>query len=359
MGARKSVVIRLAGESGEGVISSGDILTQAAARGGYWTQTFRTYPAEIKGGPCMYQVRMGDEPIYSHGKLVDLLVCFNQEAWDPALGLALPRRGHPLRRDRRGDPGGVPAPGAPGAHGEARQGDRRLAAGQEHGRRRGRGRGDRLQHGAHRGAGAAPLRPQAGRGRGQHRRPPRRRRGERRPQGLAGDRGAGGGRGGPDPDVRATRRSPWAPSRPASTYFAGYPITPASDILEWLSAKLPQVGGHDHPVRGRDRLALLRPRRVLHRRQGDDGHLRPGPLADDRGAGVRRHGRDPLRDHRRPARRPVHRPADQDRAVRPAARPLRRPRRGAAGGDRADHGRGLLLGHRSTPSTTRSASRYR
>ena len=26
-------------------------------------------------------------------------------------------------------------------------------------------------------------------------------------------------------------------------YFAGYPITPASDILEWLSAKLPQVGG--------------------------------------------------------------------------------------------------------------------
>ncbi|MCB0871980.1 MAG: 2-oxoacid:acceptor oxidoreductase subunit alpha [Thermoleophilia bacterium] len=80
--ARKSLVIRLAGESGEGVISSGDILTQAAGRGGYWTQTFRTYPAEIKGGPCMYQVRMGRDRIYSHGKDVDLLVCFNQEAWD-------------------------------------------------------------------------------------------------------------------------------------------------------------------------------------------------------------------------------------------------------------------------------------
>lgn len=79
---RNSVVIRLAGESGEGVISSGDILTQAAARGGYYTQTFRTYPAEIKGGPCMYQVRMGAERIYSHGRHVDLLVCFNQEAWD-------------------------------------------------------------------------------------------------------------------------------------------------------------------------------------------------------------------------------------------------------------------------------------
>jgi Pyruvate/2-oxoacid:ferredoxin oxidoreductase gamma subunit len=76
------VVIRLAGESGEGVISSGDILTQAAARGGYYTQTFRTFPAEIKGGPCMYQFRLSDEPIWSHGKDVDLLVCFNQEAWD-------------------------------------------------------------------------------------------------------------------------------------------------------------------------------------------------------------------------------------------------------------------------------------
>jgi 2-oxoglutarate ferredoxin oxidoreductase subunit alpha len=82
LSARHSVVVRLAGESGEGVISSGDILTQAAARGGYYTQTFRTFPAEIKGGPCMYQFRLSDEPIWSHGKDVDLLVCFNQEAWD-------------------------------------------------------------------------------------------------------------------------------------------------------------------------------------------------------------------------------------------------------------------------------------
>ena len=30
----------------------------------------------------MYQFRLSDEPIWSHGKDVDLLVCFNQEAWD-------------------------------------------------------------------------------------------------------------------------------------------------------------------------------------------------------------------------------------------------------------------------------------
>ena len=31
---------------------------------------------------------------------------------------------------------------------------------------------------------------------------------------------------------------------------------------------------HHDPVRGRDRLDLLRARRLLHRREGDDGHLR-------------------------------------------------------------------------------------
>ena len=64
------------------MISGGDILTTGAARTGYWALTFRTYPAEIKGGPCMYQVRVGAESVHSQGDTVDLLVCFNQEAFD-------------------------------------------------------------------------------------------------------------------------------------------------------------------------------------------------------------------------------------------------------------------------------------
>ena len=76
------IAVRLAGESGEGVISGGDILATGAARTGYWALTFRTYPAEIKGGPCMYQVRVGAEQVFSQGNAVDLLVCFNQEAFD-------------------------------------------------------------------------------------------------------------------------------------------------------------------------------------------------------------------------------------------------------------------------------------
>ena len=64
------------------MISGGDILTTGAARTGYWALTFRTYPAEIKGGPCMYQVRVGVDEVLSQGNSVDLLMCFNQEAFD-------------------------------------------------------------------------------------------------------------------------------------------------------------------------------------------------------------------------------------------------------------------------------------
>jgi 2-oxoglutarate ferredoxin oxidoreductase subunit alpha len=80
--ALPDITLQLAGESGEGVISGGDIFTAGAARAGYWGLTFRTYPAEIKGGPCMFQVRIGAERIRSIGNQTDLLICFNQEGFD-------------------------------------------------------------------------------------------------------------------------------------------------------------------------------------------------------------------------------------------------------------------------------------
>lgn len=80
--ALPDITLQLAGESGEGVISGGDIFTAGAGRAGYWALTFRTYPAEIKGGPCMFQVRIGANRIKSIGNHTDLLVCFNQEGFD-------------------------------------------------------------------------------------------------------------------------------------------------------------------------------------------------------------------------------------------------------------------------------------
>ncbi|HZR38709.1 MAG TPA: 2-oxoacid:acceptor oxidoreductase subunit alpha [Ktedonobacteraceae bacterium] len=80
------VTIRIGGESGEGTISGGDILALAAARWGYHVYTFRTFPAEILGGPCMFQVRISDHPVKSMGDYADVLICLNKEAYDRNVG---------------------------------------------------------------------------------------------------------------------------------------------------------------------------------------------------------------------------------------------------------------------------------
>lgn len=77
----KDLIIRIAGEGGEGVISTGDFLMQAATRLGLEVVTFKTFPAEIKGGYALSQVRISEEPILSQGDSFNILVAFNGEAY--------------------------------------------------------------------------------------------------------------------------------------------------------------------------------------------------------------------------------------------------------------------------------------
>src|SRR5437588_5616134 len=79
------VTIRIGGESGEGTISGGDILALASARWGYFVYTFRTFPAEILGGPCLFQVRISNQHVKSMGDYADVLICLNKEAYDRSI----------------------------------------------------------------------------------------------------------------------------------------------------------------------------------------------------------------------------------------------------------------------------------
>ncbi len=80
--ARKDIVVRVAGEGGEGVISVAEILARSAAVANWRVFTFRSYPAEIKGGLAMMQVRINTHEIQSIGMDADVLMAFNQEALD-------------------------------------------------------------------------------------------------------------------------------------------------------------------------------------------------------------------------------------------------------------------------------------
>ena len=129
-------------------------------------------------------------------------------------------------------------------------------------------------------------------------------------------------------------------------FYASYPITPASELLHSLSRHHRLRRAHD-PGGGRDRRGEHGARGRLLGAPRSHGHerARHGPEGrDDRaGGGVRaaaRHGG-------RATRGPLHRHAHQDRGGRPDDGAVRPPRRVAAAGDRGVHPVRLLrLRHR-------------
>ena len=74
-------VVRFAGEGGQGMVTSSEGLAEAASNVGYHVQTFVTFPSQIMGGPVMSQARLSTSPVLSSGDNIDVLVCFNEEAY--------------------------------------------------------------------------------------------------------------------------------------------------------------------------------------------------------------------------------------------------------------------------------------
>jgi 2-oxoglutarate ferredoxin oxidoreductase subunit alpha len=75
------IILRVTGESGEGIITTGEILTLAAAKLGLNICNFRTYPAEVTGGQSLYQVRLGIENTLSPWDSMDVLIAFDETSF--------------------------------------------------------------------------------------------------------------------------------------------------------------------------------------------------------------------------------------------------------------------------------------
>ena len=78
----RNFIVRFAGEGGQGVVTSAEGLAQVSTQVGYHALTFATFPSQILGGPTWTQVRISVNPVLSPGDEVDVLVAFNQEAYD-------------------------------------------------------------------------------------------------------------------------------------------------------------------------------------------------------------------------------------------------------------------------------------
>jgi 2-oxoglutarate ferredoxin oxidoreductase subunit alpha len=88
-------VVRVAGEAGEGPTTIGDFLARSAARSGYSIYTFQTFPAEIRGGHAYLQTRISERTTLSYGSRPDILLALNEDAFNrwsgivPADGLVI------------------------------------------------------------------------------------------------------------------------------------------------------------------------------------------------------------------------------------------------------------------------------
>src|SRR6187401_3455665 len=82
----RHAVIRLAGNSQDGIQSIGGILARLAGRTAQEVMTYMTIPSTISGGPSIFQVHLGSGEVLSAGDEADVLVAFYQHSYDGHLG---------------------------------------------------------------------------------------------------------------------------------------------------------------------------------------------------------------------------------------------------------------------------------
>ncbi|MFH1156683.1 MAG: 2-oxoacid:acceptor oxidoreductase subunit alpha [Pseudomonadota bacterium] len=85
------IVIEICGSAGEGTISAGEILSRFMSEAGYEIMSFDSYPAEIRGfGKCVAHTRVSTSPIFSPGKYADVLIALNDGHTISQLGTLKP-----------------------------------------------------------------------------------------------------------------------------------------------------------------------------------------------------------------------------------------------------------------------------
>jgi 2-oxoglutarate ferredoxin oxidoreductase subunit alpha len=75
-------IIRIAGNSQDGIQAIGGFLARLAGRSEQEVMTFMTIPATISGGPSIFQVRIGSGEVLSAGDEADVLLAFYQHSYE-------------------------------------------------------------------------------------------------------------------------------------------------------------------------------------------------------------------------------------------------------------------------------------
>ena len=83
-------VIRIAGNSQDGIQAIGGFLARLAGRSEQEVMTFMTIPSTISGGPSIFQVRIGSGEVLSAGDEADMLLAFYDHSYKAHLSSLKP-----------------------------------------------------------------------------------------------------------------------------------------------------------------------------------------------------------------------------------------------------------------------------
>ena len=79
--------LAIGGEAGQGIATPGNILARLFIRRGLYLNAYNAYQSIVRGGHIFLTIRIAQEPVYTHGDKLDLLLCLNQDTMDRHLGL--------------------------------------------------------------------------------------------------------------------------------------------------------------------------------------------------------------------------------------------------------------------------------
>ncbi|UTH14713.1 2-oxoacid:acceptor oxidoreductase subunit alpha [Macrococcus equipercicus] len=79
---RSQISWKVGGQQGEGIESTGEIFSTALNRQGYYLYGYRHFSSRIKGGHTNNKIRVSTTPVYAISDDLDILVAFDQETID-------------------------------------------------------------------------------------------------------------------------------------------------------------------------------------------------------------------------------------------------------------------------------------
>lgn len=84
------ITFKVGGQQGEGIDSTGGVLATTLMREGYQIASYKHFASRIKGGHTYYQIRASLNPIHYQGDTTDILVALDNETYEHNIGTMSP-----------------------------------------------------------------------------------------------------------------------------------------------------------------------------------------------------------------------------------------------------------------------------